>query len=134
MKTPNEIDEVVLNKREAAQFLKISPRTLDIWIMQRKIQVHWQIGRFIVEEEQRDKREAEYGEVILEGIAERLVAELGQGFGIGYLRRMREFYLTSLKQDALCPEFSVNPKRNALCLVLDIQGMSDLLIGHGINK
>jgi len=37
MKTQNEIDEVVLNKREAAQFLKISPRTLDIWIMQRKI-------------------------------------------------------------------------------------------------
>jgi predicted nuclease of restriction endonuclease-like (RecB) superfamily len=54
---------------------------------------YWQIGRFIVEDEQAGKNQAEYGASLLKGLSERLTSEFGKGFDARNLRSMRQFYL-----------------------------------------
>jgi hypothetical protein len=59
------------------------------------IQVHtnFEIGRRIVEEEQRGKGRADYGKEIVKALADRLTAEFGKGFSDTNLKLMRLFYL-----------------------------------------
>jgi len=53
---------------------------------------YWEIGREIVEEEQRDQDRAKYGAQLLVHLSERLTVELGKGFSVGNLRLIRQFY------------------------------------------
>ena len=59
------------------------------------VQVHtnFEIGRRIVEEEQRGEDRAAYGEEILRELAARLTGEFGRGFSHSNLKSMRLFYL-----------------------------------------
>jgi hypothetical protein len=59
------------------------------------VQVHtnFEIGRRIVEEEQRGEDRAGYGEEVLKALAHRLTAEFGKGFSRTNLKFMRMFYL-----------------------------------------
>jgi predicted nuclease of restriction endonuclease-like (RecB) superfamily len=67
---------------------------------------YWHIGREIVEEEQRGKPRADYGEAILKKLSDRLTADFGKGFDESNLRNIRSFYLSYPKRDALRHEFS----------------------------
>lgn len=60
---------------------------------QAMVLTYWQIGRFIVENEQAGKNQAEYGTSLLKGLSERLASEFGKGFDARNLRSMRQFYL-----------------------------------------
>jgi predicted nuclease of restriction endonuclease-like (RecB) superfamily len=59
------------------------------------VQVHtnFEIGRRIVQEEQRGKDRAAYGKQITQALAERLTAEFGRGYSDTNLKLMRLFYL-----------------------------------------
>ncbi len=59
------------------------------------VQVHtnFEIGRRIVEEEQRGDDRAAYGEEVVKVLAERLTGEFGSGFSKSNLEYMRRFYL-----------------------------------------
>ena len=52
---------------------------------------YWEIGRRIVESEQRGKKRAGYGEALLERLAADLTAKFGRGFGARNLWLMRRF-------------------------------------------
>jgi predicted nuclease of restriction endonuclease-like (RecB) superfamily len=54
---------------------------------------YWHIGREIVEEEQRGRRRADYGEALLQRLSLDLRKEFGKGFSIQNLRKIRQFYL-----------------------------------------
>ncbi len=54
---------------------------------------YWEIGRRIVEHEQRGKVRAEYGEALVRRLAEDLTARHGRGFSRANLQQMRLFYL-----------------------------------------
>ena len=56
---------------------------------------NWLIGREIVEEEQKGKAKAGYGERLLEELSERLQVEFGNGYSIQNLRYIRQLYLTT---------------------------------------
>ncbi len=70
------------------------------------VQAYWQIGRIIVEEEQKGKERAEYGKGLLKELSKRLIRDYGRGFDESNLRNMRMFYLTFPKCDALRHELS----------------------------
>jgi DUF1016 N-terminal domain len=70
-------------------------------VNQAMVMAYWQIGQFIVEDEQAGKVQAEYGKAVLEGLSERLTAELGKGFDIRNLRSMRQFYLLFPNRNAV---------------------------------
>jgi DUF1016 N-terminal domain len=55
---------------------------------------YWEIGRRMVEFEQRGKKRAEYGEALLERLAADLTVRFGRGFGRANLAQMRKFFLT----------------------------------------
>lgn len=67
---------------------------------------YWHIGREIVEEEQRGKSRANYGEAVLNRLSEKLTAEFGKGFDESNLRNIRSFYLIYPKRDVLRHELS----------------------------
>ena len=70
------------------------------------VQAYWQIGRLIVEDEQKGEVRAEYGKKVLDELARRLTADFGKGFDARELRKMRQFYLLFPKWDAVRPELS----------------------------
>ena len=55
---------------------------------------YFEIGRLIVEDEQKGKERAEYGDYTLEDISSKLTREFGKGFSVESLQRMRLFYKT----------------------------------------
>lgn len=70
------------------------------------VQAYWNIGRMIVEEEQKGKERADYGEYLLENLSVRLKKEYGKGFDESNLRNIRKFYVVFPKRDALRHELS----------------------------
>lgn len=70
------------------------------------VQAYWNIGRVVVEEEQRGKARAGYGEFLLKDVSERLTKDFGKGFDYSNLKNMRQFYLTFPIGDALRSQLS----------------------------
>lgn len=58
-----------------------------------RVQMYWQIGRRIVEEEQGGQTRAEYGKGLIKNLAKEIEPEYGSGFGQRQLERARQFYI-----------------------------------------
>ena len=56
------------------------------------LKAYFEIGRRIVEEEQKGKQRAEYGKKLLETISKELTREFGKGFRLTAIKNMRLFY------------------------------------------
>jgi predicted nuclease of restriction endonuclease-like (RecB) superfamily len=59
-----------------------------------QVAANWLIGQQIVEEEQKGKDQAQYGDRLLAALSTRLQKEFGQGYSITNLSLFRQFYLT----------------------------------------
>jgi predicted nuclease of restriction endonuclease-like (RecB) superfamily len=70
------------------------------------LRAYWNIGREIVEEEQKGKDRAAYGSALLEELATRLTDLFGKSFGSRNLRYMRQFYREFPKWNAVRSELS----------------------------
>lgn len=70
------------------------------------IQLNWEIGRQIVEEEQNGNFRAQYGRQALKELARILTLEFGKGFDESNLKNMRIFYRSFPIRDALRHELS----------------------------
>ena len=62
---------------------------------------YYEIGRRIVEEEQKGEERAEYGRQLLVNLSKVLMKEFGKGFSFTNLTQMRKFYLTYSKRSIL---------------------------------
>lgn len=69
------------------------------------VEAYWQVGRLIVEHEQKGRRRAAYGEALLEDLSRRLTADVGVGFTPTNLRYMRQFFLAFPNHHALRDDF-----------------------------
>jgi len=58
-----------------------------------QVLAYWEIGREIVEFEQKGKARAEYGEELIKKLSADLSAKFGRGFSEINIRNMRRFYL-----------------------------------------
>ena len=67
---------------------------------------YWQIGRIIVEYEQKNENRAEYGKQTLKELSKALTEEFGKGFSRSNLQNMRTFYQTYEKCQALSGKLS----------------------------
>ncbi|MEK6645477.1 MAG: PDDEXK nuclease domain-containing protein [Candidatus Firestonebacteria bacterium] len=67
---------------------------------------YWNIGRLIVEEEQKGKKRAEYGAYLIDDLSKRLTVEFGKGFDERNLFFMKQFFLVFPKVNALRSELS----------------------------
>ena len=57
------------------------------------VHTYFEVGRYIIEDEQGGKLRAEYGKGILKGVSARLTASLGKGWSVENLTAMRKFYV-----------------------------------------
>lgn len=96
------------------------------------VQAYWQIGRIIVEEEQKGKARAGYGKALLKGLSKRLVLEFGEGFNERNLWHMRNFYNNFPKMNALRTELSWTHYRTLLRV--ENSGARDFYLIESINN
>lgn len=54
---------------------------------------YYEIGRYLIEDEQDGQYRAAYGKKVLQGVSERLTERLGKGWSVENLTLMRRFYL-----------------------------------------
>ena len=78
------------------------------------VRAYWQVGRHIVEYEQGGETRAKYGEGIIKGLSQKLVAEFGNGFTATNLKLMRQFYIAFQNGHALRDELSWTHYRSLL--------------------
>jgi len=60
-----------------------------------QVLAYWEIGREIIEFEQKGKIRAEYGEELLKELSADMTVRFGKGFSERHLRNMRAFYLNT---------------------------------------
>ena len=70
------------------------------------VQAYWEVGRLIVEDEQKGEHRAEYGKQILKELSANLTRDFGKGFDERNLRNFRQFYLTFPIRNALRSELT----------------------------
>ena len=62
-------------------------------------ETYWQIGKRIVEQEQKGKDRAEYGAQLIKRLAQSLTADFGDGLSVANLKNFRRFYLSFPEQE-----------------------------------
>ena len=70
------------------------------------VQAYWNIGKTIVEEEQKGAERAEYGKHLIEYLAKELTKKHGKNFSERNLWYMKQFYQKWTKMNALRSELS----------------------------
>jgi predicted nuclease of restriction endonuclease-like (RecB) superfamily len=98
------------------------------------VQVHtnFEIGRRIVEEEQRGQDRATYREQIVQALAGRLTVEFGKGFSETNLKLMRLFYLQNQHRirQSVTDEFGLTPIGQSATDEFDAPAIGQTLTGQ----
>ena len=92
----DEVREIIVTARQNAV------RSVDF----SRVQMYWQIGRRILEEEQKGKERADYGTYLLKNLAKKLEPEYGSGFSYRQLNFCRQFYRMYPIANALRSQFN----------------------------
>ncbi|WOE69141.1 PDDEXK nuclease domain-containing protein [Hydrogenimonas thermophila] len=69
---------------------------------------YFEIGKKIVQEEQRGNRRADYGKNLLKNLSNELTKEFGKGFSVANLKNMRQFYLAFQNRQTVSSEFKLS--------------------------
>ena len=79
--------DTIGNRLQGARTTAIS------FINQQMLECYWDIGKHIVNYEQKGKQRADYGTALLRNLSKDLKARFGKGFGLSNLQYMRLFFL-----------------------------------------
>ncbi|MGL5123076.1 MAG: PDDEXK nuclease domain-containing protein [Fusobacteriaceae bacterium] len=96
------------------------------------IESYWNIGKEIVEEEQRGENRAEYGKFVVESISKRLTKEFGKGYSVSNIKYMRQFYLVFQISHSLSDQLSWTHYR--LLIKLKNEGIRNFYIIESIQN
>ena len=92
---------------------------------------YWQIGKLIVEEEQKGKERANYGIALIKSLAFRLSSDYGKGFTETNLKYMRQFYNHFGNSHALRDELSWTHYR--LLLKIEKETARTFYVGEAVS-
>ena len=70
------------------------------------VYTYYEIGRHIVEHEQKGEHRAEYGKAVLKALSARLTERFGDGWSYAQLKNIRQFYLLYEEKANQCLSFS----------------------------
>lgn len=77
-----------------SQLLELARNRVAVTVNQTMVLTYFEIGRTIVEEEQKGKNRAEYGKKLLKDLSIHLTEKFGRGFSEDNLSNMRNFYIS----------------------------------------
>ena len=75
------------------KLLKDARKKVLLTVNQTMVTTYFEIGRMIVEEQQKGNERAEYGSEVINNLSSTLTHEFGKGFSVTNLKQMRQFYL-----------------------------------------
>lgn len=78
---------------EVRQLIQSARRGVATVVDTFQVMTNFEIGRRIVEHEQKGAKRAAYGDLMLSGLAEALTAEFGRGYSMTNLKLMRQFFV-----------------------------------------
>lgn len=112
--------------QEVITIVKSSQQQLLRAVNQTLVMTNYEIGRKIVEEEQKGNERAEYGKYLIQSLSNRLTQEFGKGFSIRNLEQMRRFYQVFTIPQTLSAELE-NSKSESLSRIFDIEQKAQTL-------
>ncbi len=90
----NEPDDFAALVAEVRSLIQAARRAAATAVDTLQVHTNFQIGRRIVEHEQKGEKRAGYGQELLKNLSFRLAEEVGKGFSARNLRSFRAFFLT----------------------------------------
>jgi predicted nuclease of restriction endonuclease-like (RecB) superfamily len=104
--------DIFINKSEfylrISEILKSARNKAAQAVNKTMVETYFEIGRLIVEEEQKGKGRAEYGQQLIEDLSEKLSFEFGKGFSSTNIKQMRSFYQIYTKGQTASDEFRLS--------------------------
>ena len=97
---------------EIKQFLHQARNNVVKIVNKTMVTTYFEIGRIIVEYEQKGKIKAEYGKETLKELSNQLTQEFGKGFSDRNLRNMRAFYLVYAKWQTVSAKSAKSQNRS----------------------
>ncbi len=91
-----------------ADVLKDARKSVVQTVNKTMVYTYFEVGKMIVEEQQKGAKRAEYGKQLLKGLSLKLHQEFGKGFSQRNLEQMRQFYLIYSKTQTLSAEFKIS--------------------------
>ena len=85
------------------------------------VHTYFQIGKIIVEHEQKGSAKAKYGEATLKDLSRKLTAEFGKGFSVQNLENMRLFYQAFGISQTVSRKFTLSWSHYAFLSRLDLE-------------
>jgi predicted nuclease of restriction endonuclease-like (RecB) superfamily len=79
--------------KSIADLIKQAINSLGRAVNTAMVSTYYEIGKRIIEKEQKGAKRAEYGKRILEELSAYLTAEIGKGYSVDNLKLMRRFYV-----------------------------------------
>lgn len=90
------------------ELLKQARTTVVQTVNKTMVITYFEIGKMIIDEEQKGNERAKYGQQLTRGLSQRLSKEFGKGFSITNIQQMRNFYLIYQKQQTLSVKFNLS--------------------------
>ena len=90
----NEIEKYSDMINEIKDILQTARANVAQQVNTELLTTYWNIGRIIVELEQKSKERAEYGQQTLKDLSKILTKEFGKGFSVSNIQFMHRFYQT----------------------------------------
>lgn len=102
------MDEIIDNKmiEQIKSLLESARQKVAAEVNSTLLMTYWQIGKIIVEDEQKHESRAEYGKQTLKTLSKVLSEEYGKGFSRSNLQNMRQFYLAYPKCQSVTGKLS----------------------------
>lgn len=117
-----EIKDIILTARTHAV------RSVDFC----RVQMYWQMGKRIFEEEQQGKERADYGARLIRNLAKEIQPEFGSGFGVRTLEISRKFYCTYPIANTLYAQ--LNWSQYKLLISIDNKDKREYYLHSAINN
>lgn len=96
-----------------AELIQSARKNVARTVNQTMVYTYYEIGRMIVEDEQRGKERAQYGKKVLKELSGRLTVDFGKGFSVQNLENMRKFYLLYQSDEKSQSSIRILEKENA---------------------
>ena len=105
-KVDNRREDVLYS--QIASILEQNRKSFAVAVNTAMVRTYYEIGRSIVENEQKGNVRAEYGKEVLKNLSARLTANYGKGFSVENLDRMRFFYRTYGNSSTVLTNFTLS--------------------------
>ena len=93
---------------------------------QKDLESYYNVGKLLVEAQGGEER-AKYGNELMKEYSKKLTNELGKGYSVRMLQKMRQFYLLTQKSPPLAAKFkSINITWSNICEIMQLKNLEEI--------